>query len=103
VHHTQLHAQTPLQHLIRATHGMWLGPQSARCRSEESIAGAFDAAVEHFGALHGAVLAAGIVNRSHRTPLSDITAQDFDDTCTVNLLAASCVSNTLPGKAAGLP
>lgn len=55
------------------------------CRAEDSIAAAFDAAVEHFGELHGAVLAAGIVNRSHTTPLSDITAQEFDDTCAVNL------------------
>lgn len=55
------------------------------CRSEDSIVGAFDAATERFGVLHGAVLAAGIVNRSHRTPLSDIAAQEFDDTCAVNL------------------
>jgi NAD(P)-dependent dehydrogenase (short-subunit alcohol dehydrogenase family) len=85
VQHSQRPAHIPLQDLI--THLMacgWDGIRPAR-RSEDSIAGAFDAAVDHFGALHGAVLAAGIVNRSHRTPLSDITAEEFDDTCAVNL------------------
>lgn len=54
-------------------------------KSEDSISKAFDDAAHHFGGLHGAVLAAGIVHHSHTTPLVDITAEEFDDTCNVNL------------------
>jgi 3alpha(or 20beta)-hydroxysteroid dehydrogenase len=53
--------------------------------SEGSISKAFDTAADRFGALHGAVCAAGIVAHSHTTPLVDITTQEFDDTCAINL------------------
>jgi NAD(P)-dependent dehydrogenase (short-subunit alcohol dehydrogenase family) len=49
------------------------------------VSKAFDDASEHFGVLHGAVLSAGIVHHSHTTPLVDITAEEFDDTCAINL------------------
>lgn len=54
-------------------------------RSEASVAKAFDAASGHFGTLHGAVLAAGVIHHSHKTPLDDITVEEFDSTCAVNL------------------
>lgn len=54
-------------------------------RSKESVGKAFDAAADHFGALHGAVCTAGIVAHSHTTPFVDITAEEFDNTCAVNL------------------
>lgn len=54
-------------------------------RSEDSVAKAFDDASEHFDTLHGVVTCAGIVRHSHTTPLVDITAEEFDETCAINL------------------
>ena len=57
----------------------------ATLRSEDSVAKAFDDASDHFSILHGVVTCAGIVRHSHTTPLIDITAEEFDETCAINL------------------
>jgi NAD(P)-dependent dehydrogenase (short-subunit alcohol dehydrogenase family) len=54
-------------------------------RSEDSVAKAFDDASDHFDILHGVVTCAGIVRHSHTTPLVDITTEEFDETCAINL------------------